>query len=300
MSARLTLLVFLMRFVAKPVLRRSHSVVWARRGFAASMWVSSHVLPFASISRRPVAGPGRLYWIAAPGVDARRVILYFHGGGYVVGRPRTHAGLLTHLSKATGLGVYAPAYRRAPENRFPAQFEDAVTAWRALRARGFRAEDIILGGDSAGGGLALALLAWLLKQSERPRCAFAFSPWTDLEGGGASLAECRATDPILVSERMRDLVPMIADASQLHDPRLSPLRGDFKGAPSVFLQFSTDEILRDDSVRLAKALQAAGATVECDRQANVPHVWTLFAGRLPEADAALERLALFISKQFGP
>jgi acetyl esterase/lipase len=294
-SIRLQLMVFMMRFVVKPVLRRSNSVFWARRAFATSMRIFGNRAAFAAVSRRPVSGAGRLFWIAAPNIEKRRVILYFHGGGYIVGSPKTHSGLLSHLSDRTGLGVYAPAYRRAPEHGFPAQFDDAVQAWCALRARGYEAQDIVLGGDSAGGGLALALLAWVLSQGEQPGCVLAFSPWTDLQGHSPSLTECRASDPILISERLSDLVPMIAGSQDLGDPRLSPLYATFRGAPPVLLQFSDTEILRDDSVRMAEKLKADGAYVVCDRHSDLPHVWTLFAGRMPEADAALERVAQFIS-----
>ncbi|MCP5038264.1 MAG: alpha/beta hydrolase [Rhodobacteraceae bacterium] len=225
------------------------------------------------------------------------VILYLHGGGFIAGSPRSHAKMLARLSQLTGLEVVAPWYRLAPEHPFPAAINDTRAAFNALLGRGYAASDIVLGGDSAGGGLALALLGELCGEGIPPRALFAFSPLTDTQFLGASFSENKYRDPLLPASQKELIISMYLAGQSPQNPRVSPLLAAFKTPPPpVFLQYGESEILRDDSRRMAEKLRAAGGHVTTDEWAAVPHVWVLFDGLLPEARGALQRAADFIGK----
>jgi len=245
-------------------------------------------LPALVISTRPGSHPPR----------AGKALLYFHGGGFLVGSPQTHAGMLARLARLARCEVIAPAYRLAPEHPFPAAAEDARAAWDGLIARGYAPGDIVLGGDSAGGNLALGLLADCLARGARPAGLLAFSPVTDLTFSGASIRENAAADMLLPAARQDDLLALYLQGAPADDPRASPLFAEFPVPPPAFLQFSTTEILRDDSLRMAARLRAAGGVVETDAWAGLPHVWVLFDGWIPQARAGLERAAAFLLRCF--
>ena len=292
MSLRLTLLNRALRHVAQPLLKRTKSPRQARRDFNLTARFlfrgpRAHAIPLA-------LGGVPCLRVDPPGAGEGSLILYFHGGGYITGAPRTHLPMVGHLARVAGVAAVLPGYRLAPEAPFPAAFDDAARVWRALREAGTPAERIVLGGDSAGGGLALALLAHVLASGERPAGLFAFSPWTDLTLSGASLDENADRDAVLPVQRIRELRSLVAPSGNLADPRLSPLFADFAGAPPIYLQVSESEILRDDSLRLAERLREAGVSVRTDTWHDTPHVWQIFRGWLPEADEALDRVAAFV------
>ena len=299
MSLRLKLLNGFLRTFVKPRLARLSQPARARADLArAARWVFrdpplSLYLPVAlapgqsglRIANRPSRLPAR-----------RRIILYLHGGAYIAGSPQTHAKLLARLSRLTGLEVLAPAYRLAPEHPFPAAFDDALAAFNHLTSHGYRPRDIILGGDSAGGGLALALLAHLSAEARHPRAAFAFSPLVDLRFKGASFAENAARDPLLPASGKARVLRMYLAGQPPDDPRASPLLARFNAPPPVFLQSSEIELLRDDSARMARHLRRSGGLVVEDIWPDTPHVWVMFDGWLPEARTALQRVADFIAE----
>lgn len=235
-----------------------------------------------------------LHWFSVGRAACDGVILYFHGGAYVAGGPETHAGLAGRLAKLSALPVVAPQYRLAPEHPAPAAFEDARAAHAALLGKGYAPGQIILAGDSAGGGLALALLADLCQRGLRPAGLVAMSPWTDLGLTGASLVSNAATDSLLPARRMAEAAAMVLDGLTPEDPRLSPLYAGFVAPPPVLIQVGTGEILLDDSRRMAVHLRAAGGAVSLSEWPDCPHVWQIFDGYLPEARAALTELAAFI------
>ena len=224
----------------------------------------------------------------------RGLLLYFHGGAYVMGSPETHRGMVARLASLIGVPALLPDYRKAPEHPFPAAFEDAWTAWQTVLDRGYPPESIILGGDSAGGGLALALLSRICTTGgPRPAAAFACSPWTDLSLSGASLVENADADHLLPASRTVEARDSYLAGADPTDPRASPVFGAFPDCPPVLLQVANTEILRDDSKRMAEVLRAEGAEVTLDLLGDLPHVWTIFQGWLPEADEALIRIANF-------
>lgn len=221
------------------------------------------------------------------------VMLYFHGGAYMFGSPETHTAMLAALALRTGGRVFAPRYRLAPENPFPAAFDDAVAAWEGLLALGYDPRSIVIGGDSAGGGLALALLSHLLVEGQKPAGLFAFSPWTDLTLSGASLVTNAGREHMLAAHRFTEVRGHILGSAKPQDAadlRLSPIYASFPAPPPVQIHVADSEVLRDDSLRMRSRLPAA----EIRLAGDLPHVWPLFHNFLPEARATLDETAAFI------
>ncbi len=245
-------------------------------------------------------GPRAIPALRLPGAGRGPTILWMHGGAYCIGSPRTHAAMVAALARRLGAGAVLPDYRLAPEHPFPAAVEDAFAAWRGLLAEGVDPARIVLGGDSAGGGLAFALLHQILAARDPvPGAVIAFSPWTDLTLSGASLRELAAREVMLPAWRAAEVRDTYLGGADSRDPRASPVLGRFRGAPPVLIQASRAEILRDDAVAMAARLEADGGTVTLDLWADTPHVWQFHAGRLPEADAAMDRAADFIRSAQG-
>lgn len=235
------------------------------------------------------------------GTEARTCILYFHGGGYVFGSPATHRKMLAQLgARLSGACAILPDYRKAPEHPFPAAVEDALAVYEQLLADGFEASSIFIGGDSAGGGLALSLLGQITaKKLAQPRGVFVFSPLTDLTCSGASLRDNAARDVVLPAERARQMSETYMGGSDCTDPRASPLRAEFTGAAPVAIWVGDTEILRDDSRRMAERLRAQGVDVTLIEEHDLPHVWPLFHNILPEARRTLDQVADWINTQAG-
>jgi epsilon-lactone hydrolase len=220
------------------------------------------------------------------------VLLYFHGGAYLTGSPRTHAGLVGALARRARIAALLPKYRLGPEVGAPAAFDDALACGGALRAQACPARRIVIGGDSAGGGLALALLSHLCRTGTPPAGAFAFSPWTDLTLSGGSLEANADRDHYLPFRRLSEARDMVLQGFDPADPRVSPLFADFPDAPPVLIHVAETEILRDDALRMATALPGA----EIRLAGDLPHVWPFFHAVLPEARATLDETAAFIRR----
>jgi acetyl esterase/lipase len=233
--------------------------------------------------------------VCEPEQGAVGTILYFHGGGYIAGSPVSHRALIRALARRSGCRVVAPDYRLGPEHVLPAAQDDARTTWDRLIAQGTRAEEIILAGDSAGGGMALSLMAELGAEGVRPAGCVAFCPWTDLTGSGASMVENARRDPLLPVERLPDLIGFAtAPGVDLSDPVLSPLFARFDAPAPTLIQYSHTEIVRDDAVRMAEVLRKAGGEVVMQDWQNAPHAWHVFGEALPEARDAIGKAAEFI------
>jgi acetyl esterase/lipase len=232
--------------------------------------------------------------LSAPDTRTDAAFLYIHGGGFVGGSPRTHRPLTWRLAKDIGVPVYAIDYRLAPEYCFPAGLDDCVTAYRALLEKGLSSKSIVVGGDSAGGNLTLALALRLKAEGlPLPAALICLSPSTDMTGGGASLQSNAEADAMFVPELMGSLMPAYCPGADAKNPYLSPLFGDVSGFPPTLFQVGEREILRDDSVRMAAALKAAGAEATLEVWPKVWHVWQLNADMLPEAREAITHIVRF-------
>lgn len=288
-----------LRWFEKRHLARVRDPAEIRAGFEtkARFWFRP---PRGSTFRRTELGGVPVLWAQA-GPGDRGVLLYLHGGGYVFGSPDTHRAMLARLSQLTEMRACLPAYRLAPEHAFPAALDDALAVYDGLLADGFTAERIVLGGDSAGGGLALALLGDLVAQAQPlPGGVFAFSPFTDMTFSGDSFRCNAKADALLPAGRAKEMTDMYLQGHDPRDPRASPLFADLTGAPPVRLDVGDTEILRDDTIRMAARLRAQGVEVELEIAHDLPHVWPLFQRLLPEADATLTDLAKWIRRQLSP
>jgi epsilon-lactone hydrolase len=239
--------------------------------------------------------PSKLGGVAgewARGETGAANLLYLHGGGYFTCSPQTHRSI-TGAFAIRGFAVFTPDYRLAPEHPFPAAVEDGLNAYRGMLAR-TPAEKLVIAGDSAGGGLALAtLLAAKSKKMPMPGCVILFSPWTDLSCSGPSLQSNAERDSMLYAPRMRDGASIYLAGADPEDPLASPLYGDLAGLPPLLIQVSDMEILLDDSTRLAERARAAGVQVDLSIWPNLPHVWQVSQMLLPEARQALDEAAAF-------
>lgn len=223
-----------------------------------------------------------------------RTVLYLHGGGYFFGSPATHRPLTTRLAAESGARVFSLSYRLAPEHRYPAALEDAVAAYQQLLQQGFCRRNLVIAGDSAGGGLTLALLVALRDRGlPLPAAAVCFSPWTDLAGTGASLRDNDLACAMFRGEALRASARHYLGEANPFDPLVSPLYADFEGLPPLLLHVSDSEVLRDDSTRLAEKAGLHGVEVCLKIWSDQPHVWQLFP-HLPEARDSLSQAAEFV------
>ncbi len=236
------------------------------------------------------AGGVAAEWVAAPGCDAPRAVLFLHGGGYAIGSINTHRRLAYDISAASGTRVLLIDYRLAPEHPFPAAVEDAAKAWRWLMQQGFAANKLAIAGDSAGGGLTIATLINLRDQQlGLPACAVAISPWVDLEGAGNSITARAAQDPMVAKDGLLWMARMYLNGKDAKTPLAAPLHADLRGLPPVLVQVGSAEILLDDATRIAEKLHAAGVEVRLALWPNMLHVFPLFAPILSEGrDGCLE------------
>ncbi|QAX28252.1 alpha/beta hydrolase fold domain-containing protein [Leisingera sp. NJS204] len=285
-----------MRYGMKPVLQRTSRPELARRSFELLAPLFCPPLPYTRLLPRPAPVPLNL--ISVGRTRRKQIILFLHGGAYLAGSARAYQGVLSRLSFAAGMEIAVPDYRLLQEAPFPAAFEDALAAWQYLRSTGYAAADILLAGDSAGGGLALALLAALLGEGERPAGLVALSPWCDLTLSGASIEVNRSRDVIIPAGRMKEAVDQYLAGADPSDARASPLFADFPNPPPVLIQAGDTEVLLSDAQRMVQRLEQAGGAVRLSLWRDVPHVWQFMAGQLPEGQAALDEAATFAISAF--
>ena len=234
--------------------------------------------------------------ISRPCSQPGRYIFYLHGGGYVTGSPALYSHLTWRLAAAAEATLVAITYRLAPENPFPAAIDDAAAAWRALLAEGIDPQRCAIMGDSSGGGLALALALRLRdERGPLPAAIVALSPWTDLAMTGQS-CNANATDPLMNFDDMEPLAAQCLDGADPRNPYASPLYGNPQGLPPTLLQVGSDEILLDDSKRMAQRMHDAGCNVTLEIWPRMPHVWQAFAPAMPEALSAIARIGAFVQE----
>lgn len=239
-------------------------------------------------------------WVTMPEVVPGRVFLLLHGGGFSSGSPRTHRKLAANLSRAANARVLVPDYRLAPEHPFPAGVEDAVVSYRWLLGQGIRAADIVVGGDSAGAGLALSMLLALRESGEEmPRAAVLMSAWTDLTASSPTHDTIRARDVQVTREDLRGAGQLYIGTGDPADPRASTLFADPSGLPPLLMQVGGDEVLLDDSRIFARRASDAGVDVTLKVFGGMWHVFQFHAPEIPEAREAMDDIAAFIRAQFG-
>src|SRR6516164_4649953 len=227
-------------------------------------------------------------WSLAPGSDASRVLLFFHGGGYCSGSIVSHRGMVTAVGRAAGVRTLAVAYRLAPEHPFPAAIEDARAAYGFLLDHGIAAPNIALGGDSAGGGLTLALMTSLRDAGKPlPGCAWLVSPWVDLRMSGASLAEKADVDPLISKPYLEELASAYLAGADAANPLVSPLNADLAGLPPLLVQVGSAETLLDDAVRIARRAGAADVRINLEIWPHMIHAWHLWAAQLEDGRRAI-------------
>lgn len=230
-------------------------------------------------------------WLTPEDAPADRAILYLHGGAYVVGSCDSHRHLVSHIARASGVRALLPEYGLAPENRFPGPIDDVVHVYRALLDDGFDPAQLLIAGDSAGGGLAVATLLTLRDEGlPMPRAAFLLSPWLDLTASGETMESRSEQDPWFRADDIREIARHYCDDDQRTDPRVSPVYADMHGMPPMHIQVGDDEILLSDATRLADNLRAAAVDVSVDVWQDMWHVFQAFLLVVPEAREAVQRM----------
>ena len=227
--------------------------------------------------------------------NSQNVILYFHGGAYVLGGVKTHYDVAAKLSEATQSKVLLVDYRLAPEDPFPAALNDAMDCYRYLLGQKFDARNIVLAGDSAAGNLTLVSLLKIREENlPMPAAGVCFSPWADLTHSGESIKTNAHSDTMINMRVIPQVADMYAKGSSLTNPLVSPWFADFHGLPPLFINASSSEVLFDDATRLAKKAQAQGVTVQLSTKADMPHAYPGMCRALPEARETIKDVADFL------
>ena len=298
MSFRLAAVSLFLRLVEKPRLARIKEPLVAREMFERSAARIFPKVSDANVIADRIDGPGGpipVEWISRGRPDRRAVVIYLHGGAYMMGSLDTHRHVAATLAGHSGARALAPAYRLAPETRWPGAVEDALACYRWLLETGYAADKIAFAGDSAGGGLAFATLVAAREAGLPDPAAIAvFSPWVDLTLSTNSIRRNARTDPMLPASRIeeaRDFYVSVEDASE---PTASPIMADLPAPPPTLIQASKIELLEDEAAAMAEKLRSSGGEVRLEWFRRAPHALQIFAGVVPEADDALARAGAFL------
>lgn len=286
----------LIRFITGWFFRRMNAdgdVVAVRR-------ILARIQFFSRLARRVVASEEtingvRCKWLVPRGCDREGVLFYLHGGAYLVGSPESHARMVSFIARTAGMRAVLPDYSLAPENPFPAGLHDCIAAYRGLLASGIAGKDIIIGGDSAGGGMSVATLLSLRDAGEElPRAALLLSPWLDLTASGESIVSRADVEPWFRPQDMRTVARRYRPSGDLRNPLVSPLFADVAGLPPAFTQVGDHEILLSDAERLAAKMRAAGIDAQLQVWPEMWHVFQFFIGKMPESRRAIDEIAAFL------
>ncbi|MCG6497804.1 alpha/beta hydrolase [Kitasatospora sp. A2-31] len=240
------------------------------------------------------------YLLTPPNAEGTRTGLYFHGGGYVYGSLRSHGAMVAEIARAARCRMFFVDYRRAPEHPFPAALDDAVAAYRSLLADGTAPEDVVLTGDSAGGGLVLTTLLRLRDEGvPLPAAAACISPWTDLTGSGETHRTLADQDPMISQHVVALVTASYLAGTAPTTPYVSPLFGELTGLPPVLVQVGSREVMLSDAERFVAALRDAGCTGELEVWPGMVHVWHLHHARLDKARQAVARLGEWLRTRSG-
>lgn len=273
-------------------LPESPTVDMMRMGFELML---SRVRFPEDVARETITAGGRpAERLTPPGADPGRILLYLHGGAYVIGSIATHRELAARIGRAAGAQVVIPDYRLAPEHPFPAAIEDAVAVYRWILDQGFSPGRIAIAGDSAGGGLTVATLLSLRDAGvPLPGAAALLSPWVDLVGEGASMKANAPHDPTVQYEPMRAMARRYLGDVDPRTPLASPIHADLRGLPPMLVHVGTAEALLDDASRLAARAREGGVDVTLEPWTAMIHVWHIYP-KLPEAQEATARIGAFL------
>lgn len=230
----------------------------------------------------------------------RGTMLYLHGGGYTFGSIETHKELVSRLVRAGNVDAWVVNYRLAPEFPCPAAVKDSIKAYRFLLAKNIDPKNIVIAGDSAGGGLTISALVQIREQSlPMPACAFCLSPWADLTNSGESAYINNKVDPMLTLTMLNRVARLYVPDGHLDNPLASPLFADLKGLPPLLIQVGTVEVLLDDARRLAEKAEQAGVNVTLEVWEGMTHVWQVLGNLIEEAQYAVEHIATFLDKHLN-
>jgi len=236
-------------------------------------------------------------WLTPKGAPEDKLLLYLHGGAYVMGNCATHRQLVSYLAKYSGVKALLPEYRLAPEHPFPAAIEDAAGLYHSLLADGYVAENIVIAGDSAGGGLTMATLLSLRDAGDPlPAAVCLLSPWLDLASTGESMTTRAKKDPWFQPEDMPVVAAYYCNNDELQNPLASPVYADLSGLPPLYIQVGQDEILLSDSTRAAEKVKAAGGEVEIEIWPGMWHVFQAFLHQVPESKKAAKKIGKFVQR----
>jgi acetyl esterase/lipase len=234
-------------------------------------------------------------WLVPEGCDDAPILYYLHGGAYLMGSPSTHRQMLSYIARESGVRALLPDYALAPENPYPAGLQDCLAVYRGLLAAGANARHILIGGDSAGGGMAMATLLSLREAGDTmPIAAVLMSPWLDFTASGESMETRKKVEPWFRPEDMMEIARMYSPEGDLADPLLSPVFADAAELPATLIQVGDHEILLSDSTRLSDNISAAGGKVTLQVWPEMWHVFQFFIRMMPESKRAIDDIAKFI------
>jgi acetyl esterase/lipase len=239
-------------------------------------------------------------WADPDGGATDRVLLYVHGGGYVIGAAKYYRNMCGHLARAIGCRVLILDYRLAPEHPHPAPVEDGVRGFQWLLSQGFDANHIAIAGDSAGGGLTLSTMLSLRDQGlGQPAAGVPISPWADLEGLGGSMITNADKDVLVSAEMLEAMAMMFLSGGDAKDPLAAPIYADYRGVAPLYIQVGGDETLLDDTTRIVAKAEEAGVDVTSEVFPEMQHVFQFGAGRMPEATEAVAKIGAYLRPRLG-
>ena len=238
-------------------------------------------------------------WLRPKGAPDDKVLLYLHGGAYLIGSCRTHRQMVSHIARAAGINALVPDYRLAPEHRFPAAIEDAVQIYRSLLSEGFKPRDIFIAGDSAGGGLTVATLLSLRHAGvPLPAAAVLLSPFLDVSASGESATTRADQDPWFAPSDLAVVADNYCNnADDLKNPLVSPVFANVAGLPPTLIQVGDDEILLSDATRFAALMEEAGLEVQLEIWPEMWHVFQLLVGKMPESRMAIRKIGGYLHER---
>lgn len=235
-----------------------------------------------------------------PGADTSRIIMYVHGGGYVIGSLSSHRAVVAELARAAGCQALAVDYRLAPEHVYPAAVDDSICAYLWLLSTGYSADKIVIAGDSAGGGLTVGTLVGLREGKHAlPAAGVCISPWADLEATGETYQSRKDIDPMVSYDLIAPMGKVYIGAGDIQAPTASPIHADLTGLPPLLIQVGSAETLYSDSETLTKNAKAAGVEVILEEWKDMIHVWHLFFPQLSDGRKAISRIGEYVKEKTG-